>query len=173
MLWLSAPISGWCWMLLLMVYELNVIFRCSFLGWLGREIVTFFNQPFFSQVMHHKLIGSVLIGSFKVDLGTVYSQPGEWCIFCPFCQFRGIWGREGEGDVLLFHSNGLFYTNLKLLEELFFYLDSRVPAKLLERNSTLKTPWQSAHWWVALQGWHFFKWSEWTAECSTNICFIC
>ncbi|XP_027308479.3 fer-1-like protein 6 isoform X1 [Anas platyrhynchos] len=28
-------------------------------------------------VMHHKLIGSVLIGSFKVDLGTVYSQPGH------------------------------------------------------------------------------------------------
>ena len=30
-----------------------------------------------SQVFHHKLIGSVLIGSFKVDLGTVYNQPGE------------------------------------------------------------------------------------------------
>uniref|UniRef100_A0A8C9F5E3 Fer-1 like family member 6 n=1 Tax=Pavo cristatus TaxID=9049 RepID=A0A8C9F5E3_PAVCR len=28
-------------------------------------------------VMHHKLIGSVLIGSFKVDLGTVYTQPGH------------------------------------------------------------------------------------------------
>uniref|UniRef100_A0A8C4XP85 Fer-1 like family member 6 n=1 Tax=Falco tinnunculus TaxID=100819 RepID=A0A8C4XP85_FALTI len=28
-------------------------------------------------VMHNKLIGSVLIGSFKVDLGTVYSQPGH------------------------------------------------------------------------------------------------
>uniref|UniRef100_A0A8D0RUS9 C2 domain-containing protein n=1 Tax=Sus scrofa TaxID=9823 RepID=A0A8D0RUS9_PIG len=28
-------------------------------------------------VFHHKLIGSVLIGSFKVDLGTVYNQPGE------------------------------------------------------------------------------------------------
>uniref|UniRef100_A0A803YS11 Fer-1 like family member 6 n=1 Tax=Meleagris gallopavo TaxID=9103 RepID=A0A803YS11_MELGA len=28
-------------------------------------------------VMHHKLIGSVLIGSFKVDLGTVYAQPGH------------------------------------------------------------------------------------------------
>lgn len=30
-----------------------------------------------SQVFHHKLIGSILIGSFKVDLGTVYNQPGE------------------------------------------------------------------------------------------------
>ncbi|XP_021575169.1 fer-1-like protein 6 [Carlito syrichta] len=28
-------------------------------------------------VSHHKLIGSVLIGSFKVDLGTVYNQPGH------------------------------------------------------------------------------------------------
>uniref|UniRef100_A0A6I8N4Q4 Fer-1 like family member 6 n=1 Tax=Ornithorhynchus anatinus TaxID=9258 RepID=A0A6I8N4Q4_ORNAN len=28
-------------------------------------------------VMHHKLIGSLMIGSFKVDLGTVYSQPGH------------------------------------------------------------------------------------------------
>ncbi|XP_066479336.1 fer-1-like protein 6 isoform X2 [Tiliqua scincoides] len=28
-------------------------------------------------VMHNKLIGSILIGSFKVDLGTVYNQPGH------------------------------------------------------------------------------------------------
>lgn len=42
------------------------------------------------------------------------------------------------------------YTNLKVLGELFSYLDSRVPATLLERSSTLKTPWQSAHWWVEL-----------------------
>lgn len=28
-------------------------------------------------VFHHKLIGSVLIGSFRVDLGTVYNQPGH------------------------------------------------------------------------------------------------
>uniref|UniRef100_A0A672TY73 Fer-1 like family member 6 n=1 Tax=Strigops habroptila TaxID=2489341 RepID=A0A672TY73_STRHB len=28
-------------------------------------------------VMHNKLIGSMLIGSFKVDLGTVYGQPGH------------------------------------------------------------------------------------------------
>ncbi|XP_006157602.1 fer-1-like protein 6 [Tupaia chinensis] len=28
-------------------------------------------------VFHHKLIGSILIGSFKVDLGTVYNQPGH------------------------------------------------------------------------------------------------
>lgn len=42
------------------------------------------------------------------------------------------------------------YTNLRLLGELFSYLHSRVQAKLLERSSTLKAPWQSAHWWVAL-----------------------
>uniref|UniRef100_A0A8C9F3L7 Fer-1 like family member 6 n=1 Tax=Pavo cristatus TaxID=9049 RepID=A0A8C9F3L7_PAVCR len=37
------------------------------------------NAPFYNEVgvMHHKLIGSVLIGSFKVDLGTVYTQPGH------------------------------------------------------------------------------------------------
>uniref|UniRef100_A0A8D0G245 Fer-1 like family member 6 n=1 Tax=Sphenodon punctatus TaxID=8508 RepID=A0A8D0G245_SPHPU len=29
------------------------------------------------RVMHNKLIGSMLIGFFKVDLGTVYSQPGH------------------------------------------------------------------------------------------------
>ncbi|XP_059528772.1 fer-1-like protein 6 isoform X2 [Myotis daubentonii] len=28
-------------------------------------------------VFHHKLIGSILIGAFKVDLGTVYNQPGH------------------------------------------------------------------------------------------------
>ncbi|XP_029447857.1 fer-1-like protein 6 [Rhinatrema bivittatum] len=28
-------------------------------------------------VLHNKLIGSILIGSFKVDLGTVYNQPGH------------------------------------------------------------------------------------------------
>lgn len=32
--------------------------------------------------MHHKLIGSVLIGSFKVDLGMVYAQPGKWIPAC-------------------------------------------------------------------------------------------
>ncbi|KAL8181721.1 UNVERIFIED_CONTAM: Fer-1-like protein 6 [Gekko kuhli] len=35
------------------------------------------NSPFYNEVMHNKLIGSVLIGSFKVDLGTVYLQPGH------------------------------------------------------------------------------------------------
>uniref|UniRef100_A0A8C2PH98 C2 domain-containing protein n=1 Tax=Capra hircus TaxID=9925 RepID=A0A8C2PH98_CAPHI len=41
------------------------------------------NSPFYNEVsqgspvFHHKLIGSVLIGSFKVDLGTVYNQPGH------------------------------------------------------------------------------------------------
>uniref|UniRef100_A0A670JV71 Fer-1 like family member 6 n=1 Tax=Podarcis muralis TaxID=64176 RepID=A0A670JV71_PODMU len=32
---------------------------------------------FLQQVMHNKLIGSILIGSFKVDLGTVYNEPGH------------------------------------------------------------------------------------------------
>lgn len=29
------------------------------------------------QVMHNKLIGGVLIGSFRLDLGTVYNEPGN------------------------------------------------------------------------------------------------
>lgn len=105
--------------------------------------------------MHNKLLGSVLIGSFKVDLGTVYIQPGEWCIFCPFCLLREIWGREGKEIEMCCFSTPtplyvgiVVYSNLKLLGELFSYLDSSVPAKLLERRSTLKTPWQSPHWWV-------------------------
>lgn len=101
--------------------------------------------------MHNKLIGSVLIGSFKVDLGTVYIQPGEWSILCPFCLLSEMWGREGEKREMCCFSTEMFvfYTKLKLLGELFSYLDSKVLAKLLERSSTLKTPQQSAHLWVA------------------------
>ncbi|NXY04527.1 FR1L6 protein, partial [Pteruthius melanotis] len=39
--------------------------------------VLLFDKIINISVMHHKLIGSVLIGSFKVDLGTVYIQPGH------------------------------------------------------------------------------------------------
>ncbi|KFW76846.1 Fer-1-like 6, partial [Manacus vitellinus] len=39
--------------------------------------VLLFDKIINISVMHNKLIGSVLIGSFKVDLGTVYSQPGH------------------------------------------------------------------------------------------------
>ncbi|KAG8133932.1 hypothetical protein E2320_011861 [Naja naja] len=35
------------------------------------------NTPFYNEVMHNKLLKSVLIGSFKVDLGTVYNEPGH------------------------------------------------------------------------------------------------
>lgn len=47
--------------------------------------------------MHNKLIGSILIGSFKVDLGTVYNQPGMVYIFTltlllsNICISRQIW----------------------------------------------------------------------------------
>uniref|UniRef100_U3JIL2 Fer-1 like family member 6 n=1 Tax=Ficedula albicollis TaxID=59894 RepID=U3JIL2_FICAL len=39
--------------------------------------VLLFDKIINISVMHNKLIGSVLIGSFKVDLGTVYIQPGH------------------------------------------------------------------------------------------------
>nr|XP_030122517.3 fer-1-like protein 6 isoform X2 [Taeniopygia guttata] len=39
--------------------------------------VLLFDKIINISVMHNKLLGSVLIGSFKVDLGTVYIQPGH------------------------------------------------------------------------------------------------
>uniref|UniRef100_A0A4X1T139 C2 domain-containing protein n=1 Tax=Sus scrofa TaxID=9823 RepID=A0A4X1T139_PIG len=64
-------------------------------------------------VFHHKLIGSVLIGSFKVDLGTVYNQPGhqfcdKWAVLTDPGDIRtGAKGylkcdisMTGKGDVL-------------------------------------------------------------------------
>ncbi|ETE63106.1 Fer-1-like protein 6 [Ophiophagus hannah] len=35
------------------------------------------NTPFYNEVMHNKLLKSLLIGSFKLDLGTVYNEPGH------------------------------------------------------------------------------------------------
>ncbi|KAJ1193975.1 hypothetical protein NDU88_003270 [Pleurodeles waltl] len=36
-----------------------------------------FNKIIKISVLHNKLIGSILIGSFKVDVGTVYNEPGH------------------------------------------------------------------------------------------------
>ncbi|KAM6087647.1 fer-1-like protein 6 [Chlamydotis macqueenii] len=51
----------------------NEYFVFDFIG----PQVFLFDKIINISVMHNKLIGSVLIGSFKVDLGTVYSQPGH------------------------------------------------------------------------------------------------
>ncbi|KAJ6663116.1 hypothetical protein lerEdw1_010709 [Lerista edwardsae] len=64
-------------------------------------------------VMHNKLIGSILIGSFKVDLGTVYNQPGhqfcdKWALLTDPADIRtGVKGYlkcdisvAGKGDTI-------------------------------------------------------------------------
>ncbi|XP_054023348.1 fer-1-like protein 6 [Dryobates pubescens] len=51
----------------------NEYFLFDFVG----PQVFLFDKIINISVMHNKLIGSVLIGFFKVDLGTVYSQPGH------------------------------------------------------------------------------------------------
>ncbi|XP_042320398.1 fer-1-like protein 6 [Sceloporus undulatus] len=51
----------------------NEYFVFDFIG----PQVHLFDKIIKISVMHNKLIGSVLIGSFKVDLGTVYNQPGH------------------------------------------------------------------------------------------------
>ncbi|XP_070488102.1 fer-1-like protein 6 isoform X1 [Equus przewalskii] len=51
----------------------NEYFVFDFIG----PQVHLFDKIIKISVLHHKLIGSVLIGSFKVDLGTVYNQPGH------------------------------------------------------------------------------------------------
>uniref|UniRef100_A0A663N7Q7 Fer-1 like family member 6 n=1 Tax=Athene cunicularia TaxID=194338 RepID=A0A663N7Q7_ATHCN len=51
----------------------NEYFLFDFIG----PQVFLFDKIINISVMHNKLIGSVLIGSFKVDLGTVYGQPGH------------------------------------------------------------------------------------------------
>ncbi|NWX26167.1 OTOF protein, partial [Notiomystis cincta] len=51
----------------------NEYFMFDFVG----PQVLLFDKIINISVMHNKLIGSVLIGSFKVDLGTVYIQPGH------------------------------------------------------------------------------------------------
>uniref|UniRef100_G3VT64 Fer-1 like family member 6 n=1 Tax=Sarcophilus harrisii TaxID=9305 RepID=G3VT64_SARHA len=51
----------------------NEYFVFDFIG----PQVHLFDKIIKISVMHNKLIGSLLIGSFKVDLGTVYNQPGH------------------------------------------------------------------------------------------------
>ncbi|XP_045716944.1 fer-1-like protein 6 isoform X2 [Phyllostomus hastatus] len=51
----------------------NEYFVFDFIG----PQVHLFDKIIKISVLHHKLIGSILIGSFKVDLGTVYNQPGH------------------------------------------------------------------------------------------------
>ncbi|XP_058420883.1 fer-1-like protein 6 [Diceros bicornis minor] len=51
----------------------NEYFVFDFIG----PQVHLFDKIIKISVLHHKLIGSVLIGAFKVDLGTVYNQPGH------------------------------------------------------------------------------------------------
>ncbi|XP_037022357.2 fer-1-like protein 6 [Artibeus jamaicensis] len=51
----------------------NEYFVFDFIG----PQVHLFDKIIKISVFHHKLIGSVLIGAFKVDLGTVYNQPGH------------------------------------------------------------------------------------------------
>ncbi|KAL0598597.1 Fer-1-like protein 6, partial [Plecturocebus cupreus] len=51
----------------------NEYFVFDFIG----PQVHLFDKIIKLSVFHHKLIGSILIGSFKVDLGTVYNQPGH------------------------------------------------------------------------------------------------
>ncbi|XP_021108036.1 fer-1-like protein 6 isoform X1 [Heterocephalus glaber] len=51
----------------------NEYFVFDFIG----PQVHLFDKIIKISVFHHKLLGNVLIGSFKVDLGTVYNQPGH------------------------------------------------------------------------------------------------
>ncbi|NXN99007.1 FR1L6 protein, partial [Rhinopomastus cyanomelas] len=51
----------------------NEYFVFDFIG----PQVLLFDKIINISVLHNKLIGGVLIGSFKVDLGTVYGQPGH------------------------------------------------------------------------------------------------
>lgn len=52
----------------------NEYFVFDFIG----PQVHLFDKIIKISVFHHKLIGSILIGAFKVDLGTVYNQPGTF-----------------------------------------------------------------------------------------------
>ncbi|KAM8784373.1 fer-1-like protein 6 [Rhynchonycteris naso] len=51
----------------------NEYFVFDFIG----PQVHLFDKIIKISVLHHKLIGSMLIGAFRVDLGTVYHQPGH------------------------------------------------------------------------------------------------
>uniref|UniRef100_A0A673UKP5 Fer-1 like family member 6 n=1 Tax=Suricata suricatta TaxID=37032 RepID=A0A673UKP5_SURSU len=90
----------------------NEYFVFDFIG----PQVHLFDKIIKISVFHHKLIGSILIGSFKVDLGTVYNQPGhqfcdKWALLTDPGDIRtGTKGylkcdisMTGKGDVLKTH----------------------------------------------------------------------
>ncbi|KAM7075418.1 fer-1-like protein 6 isoform 1-T1 [Molossus nigricans] len=87
----------------------NEYFVFDFIG----PQVHLFDKIIKISVFHHKLIGSILIGAFKVDLGTVYNQPGhqfcdKWALLTDPGDIRtGTKGylkcdisMTGKGDVL-------------------------------------------------------------------------
>nr|XP_020041492.1 fer-1-like protein 6 [Castor canadensis] len=87
----------------------NEYFVFDFIG----PQVHLFDKIIKISVFHHKLIGSILIGSFKIDLGTVYNQPGhqfcdKWALLTDPSDIRtGTKGYlkcdisvTGKGDVL-------------------------------------------------------------------------
>ncbi|CAO2602228.1 Fer-1-like protein 6, partial [Lemmus lemmus] len=66
----------------------NEYFVFDFIG----PQVHLFDKIIKISVLHHKLIGSILIGSFRVDVGTVYHQPGH--------QFCDKWAQLTDpGDI--------------------------------------------------------------------------
>ncbi|XP_005354674.1 fer-1-like protein 6 [Microtus ochrogaster] len=66
----------------------NEYFVFDFIG----PQVHLFDKIIKISVLHHKLIGSILIGSFRVDVGTVYNQPGH--------QFCDKWAQLTDpGDI--------------------------------------------------------------------------
>ncbi|XP_063155720.1 fer-1-like protein 6 [Candoia aspera] len=87
----------------------NEYFLFDFIG----PQVHLFDKIIKISVMHNKLIGSVLIGSFKVDLGTVYNEPGhqfcdKWALLTDPADIRtGVKGYlkcdisvAGKGDLI-------------------------------------------------------------------------
>ncbi|XP_025026309.1 fer-1-like protein 6 [Python bivittatus] len=87
----------------------NEYFLFDFIG----PQVHLFDKIIKISVMHNKLIGSVLIGSFKVDLGTVYNEPGhqfcdKWALLTDPADIRtGVKGYlkcdisvAGKGDTI-------------------------------------------------------------------------
>uniref|UniRef100_A0A8C1KS31 Fer-1 like family member 6 n=1 Tax=Cyprinus carpio TaxID=7962 RepID=A0A8C1KS31_CYPCA len=70
------------------------------------------NAPFYNEVMHSKIMKSYCVGTFKIDVGTVYSQPGhqfinKWATLTDPADIRtGVKGHlkcdisvSGKGDV--------------------------------------------------------------------------
>ncbi|KAI2660505.1 Fer-1-like protein 6 [Labeo rohita] len=70
------------------------------------------NSPFYNEVMHSKIMKSYCVGTFKIDVGTVYAQPGhqfinKWATLTDPADIRtGVKGHlkcdisvSGKGDV--------------------------------------------------------------------------